>query len=1057
MRGIEQVGSSDRRFILGIDLGVNSVGWALLDALGGQPRGIAAAGSRIFEAGTEGDIASGRDESRNLKRRQARLARRLLWRRARRLRTLFHTLQAAGLLPAGAGSDSQSRHEILNALDKDLGERLRESVDSKLEEARRSAHLIPYLLRTRALDKRLEPYELGRALYQLGQRRGFQSNRRSGRASDEKEQGPVEEGIDSLRKEMAASSARTLGEHFAHLDPEERRIRGRWTARAMYREEFEAIWNGQARFHPAILTDSLRKALAALVLEQRPLRAQSHLIGTCDLHPAKRRAPWALPDAQRFRLLQRVNDLEVTTPFPEGEVRRLDDRERATLIQALEERGDLTFAQIRTLLGFTRNHTFNLEQGGEKKLPGNRTNARLAAPAVFGTKWWALDPAQRTRIVEEWLSTQKDGLLARRAKETWGLGEDAALNFGKVVLEPGYCNLSRAALRTVVPRMEQGERFSTIRRDLFPSRYESGAEATALPSAPRLRNPVVERALTELRKVVNAIVRNHGKPAIIRVELTRDLQRTRKKRLALSKEIRRRETERDAARRRIVEEAGVQEPTGADIEKARLWEECRGICPYTGRAINFASLFGPEPEFDVEHILPRSRSLDNSFLNKTLCNVAENRNRKRNQTPFEAYSGDPARCKEVLQRVRAFQGPAAREKLRRFMLSPADVEKEFLDFSNRQLSDTRYASRAAAEYLGTLYGGKVDADGTLRVQVGSGQVTALLRSVWGLNSILSDGPRKERTDHRHHTVDAVCIALTSPASLKALSEAAYRGEAVGRRGFASVSLPWEGFWEEVQRVVDGVVVSHAVKRKVNGPLHEETLYPPEQNDGTRHVRKPVESLSVAAIEADDAIVDPAVRKAIRLRLEELGGDPRAFQDPENHPFLRGRDGRRIPIRKVSVREKVAAQRVGTGHRERFVKTGSNHHVAIRETVGPGGKPSWRGEVVTRFEAMRRLRAKEPVIRAESSEGGKFLFSLSQGEAVQMEHEGAVGLFVLGGVSEDQAGTVILEFRRNRDARPVTELRKIRGGRVRKTPGSLQSAKATKVLIDPLGNLRRAHD
>jgi len=68
-------------FILGLDVGTNSVGWAMLFPGGG----IVRTGVRVFEAGNEGEIDKGKDESRAVKRRQARLQRRNLWRRAWRL------------------------------------------------------------------------------------------------------------------------------------------------------------------------------------------------------------------------------------------------------------------------------------------------------------------------------------------------------------------------------------------------------------------------------------------------------------------------------------------------------------------------------------------------------------------------------------------------------------------------------------------------------------------------------------------------------------------------------------------------------------------------------------------------------------------------------------------------------------------------------------------------------------------------------------------------------------------------------------------------------------
>jgi hypothetical protein len=72
-------------------------------------------------------------------------------------------------------------------------------------------------------------------------------------------------------------------------------------------------------------------------------------------------------------------------------------------------------------------------------------------------------------------------------------------------------------------------------------------------------------------------------------------------------------------------------------------------------------------------------------------------------------------------------------------------ELQFQNFSSRQLNDTRYASRLAAEYLALLYGGKTDETDRLRVQVGAGQLTSLLRSEWGLDFILGAG-EKTRED-----------------------------------------------------------------------------------------------------------------------------------------------------------------------------------------------------------------------------------------------------------------------------------------------------------------------
>ena len=98
-------------------------------------------------------------------------------------------------------------------------------------------------------------------------------------------------------------------------------------------------------------------------------------------------------------------------------------------------------------------------------------------------------------------------------------------------------------------------------------------------------------------------------------------------------------------------------------------------------------------------------------------------------------------------RVKRFQGSAARAKLRLF-----EVEKIDEDFTNRDLNDTRYASRLAKDYLGLLYGGfdGIDEAGTRCVQACCGQITSTLRNEWSLNTILGTDGEKNREDHRHH-------------------------------------------------------------------------------------------------------------------------------------------------------------------------------------------------------------------------------------------------------------------------------------------------------------------
>ena len=284
------------RYVLGLDLGAGSVGWAAVGIKDGKLREVLRAGARVFEAGMEGDIPSGRAESRNKNRRDARQMRRQTDRRRRRLANVFRILQEAGLLPPG------DRATLLPDFDRTLYAKYKEVLACAGRPVEALAHVLPYWLRARALDEKLDAHELGRALYHLAQRRGFLSNRKAQKKKEEDE-GKVKSGITDLEKSIEQAGTRTLGEYFAGLDPQQARIRNRYTSRAMYESEFRAIWAAQKPHHPDLLTGELESRVHKAMFYQRPLKSAAGLVGRCELEDDQRRAPWALCAAQRFSMM----------------------------------------------------------------------------------------------------------------------------------------------------------------------------------------------------------------------------------------------------------------------------------------------------------------------------------------------------------------------------------------------------------------------------------------------------------------------------------------------------------------------------------------------------------------------------------------------------------------------------------------------------------------------------------------------------------------------------------------------------------------------------------
>ena len=321
-----------------------------------KPKSYGRGGWRTFPQSVDDKT----QESRKPKRREARSARRVHHRRNQRAYDLKSALREKGLLPS----------------DKDDMEILMRKY--------------PYALRAAGLDNKLEPFEFGRAVYHLGHRRGFKSNRKD-TAKKEKEGKDIKKAVSLLREGMKSKNCRTLGEYLNKKLSEGfgNPIRGHYSEhgmpeRSMCEEEFNALWESQSKHHRGTLTDELRSKIHNVIffqrhydirerwgknLEKLPDGANARRapeLGKCEYEKDKRRSSRGTWYAQRFRMLQDVNNFEVVDTGT-GEVRGLSPEEREKIILTLGEKKDMKFDAIRKLLDFTESMEFNLE-GGRKTL-----------------------------------------------------------------------------------------------------------------------------------------------------------------------------------------------------------------------------------------------------------------------------------------------------------------------------------------------------------------------------------------------------------------------------------------------------------------------------------------------------------------------------------------------------------------------------------------------------------------------------------------------------------------------------------------------------------------
>lgn len=266
------------------------------------------------------------------------------------------------------------------------------------------------------------------------------------------------------------------------------------------------------------------------------------------------------------------------------------------------------------------------------------------------------------------------------------------------------------------------------------------------------------------------------------------------------------------------------------------------------------------------------------------------------------------------------------------------------------------------------------------VEISKGEATAALRHRWNLNRILSeDGSlEKNRTDHRHHAIDAIIIALTSRSLFQILSRfSAKSGVALSESGF-HLEKPWSSFYEEVDEKVKNIIVSHAPNHKISGALHEGTAYGFSEHEKCFVYRKPLDvNITLAQIlKIRDKYVkelviarlekfDPEIRKAIdetipkksRYKItdkQEKDLIKKAFGNTE-YPLLH-KDGKTliksVRIMDNTLKSNMLAVKNKSGQEYKYYPFGNNHHIEIIEHTTTGKRD---GIVVTTAEAARRAR------------------------------------------------------------------------------------------------------
>ncbi|MBR1630309.1 MAG: type II CRISPR RNA-guided endonuclease Cas9 [Paludibacteraceae bacterium] len=863
--------------VLGLDLGVGSVGWSLIETTDeGVPVSILGMGSRIVPL-TQDDsdeFSAGQAISKNAKRTTKRTARKGYDRYQQRRYSLTQALREKGMLP--------------EAMNQNVFELWKLRADAATE------------------GVRLTPQQIGRVLCHINQKRGYRHSRQD--VSDDTKQTQYVKEVNSRYDELRATGL-TIGQFFyaglqrGRVDSEHGsystfRIKDRVYPRQAHEEEFDHIMQVQRRFWPELLTDEFVSRLRdRIIFYQRPLRSCKHLVSMCEfemkeytlsdgrtVESGPKVAPRTSPLAQICKIWESVNNLTITNRH--NEEYELTLKERQKLVDFLDNNETLTTKDLYDLLNLSKADGWYAGKAIGRGLQGNTTKTALrkaldGMPDADRLLQFDLH-TEHSNLVDELTgenllvisSDMEHEPLYRLWHAVYSLSDrrefEAALKkqFGiddtEVIdrlwqldfVKPGYANKSARFMRRLLPYLQEGMMYSEACEYVGKNHSDSMTRDENLTRTldsrlehlqkNELHQPVVEKILNQMINVVNALMERHGQIDEICVELARELKQSRSERKKTDEDMRKNEKENKQISGRI-RELGIQ-PTRRRIQKYRMWEESNHKCIYCDKIVDLTD-FLKAVDAEREHIIPRSVLFDNSFSNMA-CACRKCNQEKADLTGYDyMQTREKQELEAYVERVHdLFKKKAiSSTKHNHLLWKKTDIPDDFIA---RQLRQTQYISRKALEILKRV---------CREVYATSGSVTDFLRHEWGYDDVLhqlnlprykdagltemvtyeSNGVSQQkerihdwskRLDHRHHAVDALTIALTRRSYIQRLNTlSASRDEMKDElkpgaeyKVKKSLLQKWIDAQphfpvSEVKQKVDGILVSFRAGKRVTTP------------------------------------------------------------------------------------------------------------------------------------------------------------------------------------------------------------------------------------------------
>lgn len=970
-------------YILGLDLGISSFGYSGITPCKDKKEKILFTHTQMFDAAehpkTGASLASPRREKRGQRVR--------LKRRAKRKQDIRHLLIKHGFSKKDVAT-------INTPASKDT--------------------LSVWQLRSEALERLLTDDEMARVLFYIAKRRGYQSNKKgeTDQNKDKKNEKKALKGMEALTSSFNNSRARTIGSYLASQEKQRNNNNeySRLVTRDQLREEVDIIFEEQHKRGNKKLTPEMKQEYKEVSFTQNPIRSSYDLVGLCTLEQGEKRAPKNSIPAEKFVLWSKLHNLKIKNI--NGKERSLKQEEKEIIEEMSRTLKKINYNQIRKKLKLLETERFNISytskksdktsEGIEKSttfIEMKAHNALKTALKNSSISWetWTTEHIKTLNKICEILSFNADIILIKDELSKLDIPEEDQKELATISSFKGTVNLSFKAISKVIQPMISGKNFyeacqaEGYKQD--KKNKEDIKKDIKIPPIPKTNNPVVNRALAHARKALNAIFLEHGLPEKIIIELARDIAKPQKGyykngkyiegRKDIEKKIEDNQKAKESAKEAAKEILNINIKDNNDISETeilhfRLWQEQKHLCVYCGVKIEAKDL-KDAGALEVDHILPKHRSWDNSYNNKTLCHTRCNQT-KGDRTPYEWIKNGNNTFINWDMFV-TYIKDLPYQKRRRMLLEKLD-EKAWKD---RNLNDTRYITTHFANHLR-----KHLALSEGNIQTRNGALTSHLRKSWGF-------PDKDRTNDRHHALDALILACsTQDMVTKFANWNKYQARSENKK--PKPPTPWDGFREDALKAIEKMFVIRLPSKKITGPAHEATINSIKEDHGGLYTVTKKIKLSKLTTKHIENLVDkegrnknlynilkPAVEDyEIKLAIEKK--KQKKDQQPVEHPFknpikLIGKKGaeKAATIHSVTIEEEKSGIKINKG-------LASNGDM-IRVDVFKKGKKYYYIPIYVHHYALKALpyhpAAEKPDIDVRSG-GFEFLFSLYKNDYIRLK-------------------------------------------------------------------------